>query len=210
MNGIFGIVKRLPYKSKAEAWRPISVDLTTQALNVVDYAHHEIHSGSMYYVVYSVASLGAMSSPDDMITLTFDTPDTTKWGHFQFSAKGTSGWRIRLIEGGTGGGASATGTLPILNKNRNSTKTSTFLDVEGSPTAAQVSYDATLVTGGTTLWDEYIEGSSGFFSTGFSSGGGDRNEIVLKQNTQYQVSLYGTDTDPATIYISWYEHTNRD
>ena len=180
----------------------IKFDNMTGALTGIDYAHHEIHGGSMFYVMYSVASLGAMGTPDDMITLNFKTPNTLKHAHFTFKVEGTAGWRVRLIEAYSGGATSPTGQLAILNHNRNSDKTSTLTD--GS-TANQVDYDAILATGGVTLWDEYLGGSGGPHAGG--SGTSARNEIILKQNTEYQISLYGTDTDPATIMIDWYEHT---
>lgn len=181
------------------------IDKPTNAQNIVDYPHHEAHEGNRFYVQYSVASLGAMTTPDDMITLTFKTPNTTKWDHFVFSVKGSSGWRIRLIEAPTGGVATPTGTLDILNKNRNYqiSKPST---VSNGTTAGVVNYDATLATGGTALWDDYIEGST----TGQSGTGvtGKRDELILLQDTTYQLSVFGTDTEAATLYIDWYEHAN--
>ena len=186
-------------------WHPPRIDVSTRAFNVIDYEHHEIHGGSAFYLMYSVASLGAMTTPDDMITLDFTTPDSAKWGHFVFSVSGSAGWRVRLIEAPSGGAASPTGQLTILNHNRNSPHTSIFTD--GS-TANQVNYDSTLATGGVTLWDQYLEGSGGPQAGGTASG--KRNEWVLKQNTKYQLSLYGTDTDPATIYMDWYEHTDKE
>ena len=182
----------------------IRLDKATGAALWIDYPHHEIHGGSSFQVIYSVASLGAMTTPNDMITLDFTTPNTTKWGHYQFSASGTAGWRLRLIEAPSGGAATPTGQFTILNKHRNSATTSTFTD--GS-VANQVNYDATLATGGTTLWDEYLGGTGGPQS-GVTSGGS-RNERILKQNTQYQLSLFGTDANPATIHMNWYEHTDR-
>jgi len=182
---------------------PQSIDEISGAINTVDYSHHEIHEGDAYDIIYSVASLGAMTSPDDTITLTFKTSNTTEWIHFTFAVFGTSGWLVKLVEAPTGGAASPTGALPIYNKNRNSSNTSTVSD---GTTSGQVSYDATLATGGITLWNQYLEGSSGPKSAGASANA--RNEIVLKQNTTYQLSLYGTATDPATLIMDWYEHTN--
>ena len=181
-------------------------DGASSALGVIDYSHHEVHEGSAFYVMYSVLSLGAMTTPDDTITLTLVTPNTTKWSHFTFSVNGSAGWRVRLIEAPTGGAASATGTIDILNHNRNYqiTKPST---VGNGTTTGVVSYDATLATGGVTLWDQYLEGSGGPQAGG--TGTGKRNEIILKSNTTYQLSLYGTDTNPATMYIDWYENTNK-
>ena len=94
-----------------------ATDKTVQSLQTIDYAHHEVHEGSRFYVQYGVASLGALTSPDDMITLTFKTPNTLKWDHFIFLVTGSSGFRIRLIEAPTGGAATATGTIEIQNKN---------------------------------------------------------------------------------------------
>ena len=132
------------------------VDSSTRSLVTVNYEDNKIHEGDDFFLTYSVASLGAMTLPDDMITLTFTTPDTTKWGHFKFKIVGTAGWRIRLIEAPTGGGATPTGSLSILNSNRNSSVTSGFLDVAGTPVVNKISYDATLATGGITLLDEYL------------------------------------------------------
>jgi len=194
-------------RAAASKNREVKVDLTTHTLQTIDYSHHEIHGGSSFFVTYSIASLGAMTTPTDMMTLTFTTPDTTKWSHFQFDAQGSAGWRLRFIEGSTGGGATPTGSFTILNKNRNSSTTSTIFDIAGTPVVNKVSYDATLLTGGLTLWDEYLGGSGG--PHGGSSGSGTRDELILKQNETYQLSLYGTDTDPAILHMHWYEHTNK-
>ena len=173
-------------------------DKTTNAVTTVDYAHKETHSGSRYYVQYGVTSLGAMTG--DIISLNFTTDDSDKWDHFVFTAAGSSGFRVRLIEAYTGGGASATGTKPILNKCRNH-------QISKPAKTGAVSYDATLATGGTTLWDEFIPGSTSLVVGSGTSG--KRDEIILKQNTKYQLSIYGTATEAALLYIDWYEHTNK-
>ena len=180
-------------------------DDSTQALMTVDYPHHEKHEGDDFFVVYSVASVGALTSPNDTMTLTFTTPNTTKWAHFTFRANGTAGWRIRIIEAPTGGATSQTGIMAAYNSNRNITSLSTIKTIGG--TAGSVSYDATLATGGTTLWDEYIHGTSGPQSAGDS--GGHDEEIILKQNTTYQLSMFGTDATPGTLKMGWYEHTDK-
>ena len=177
------------------------------SLRTVDAVHDEIHSGDHYFVVYSVANLGGMTSPDDTITLSWTTPNTTKWGNFTFTVQGTAGWRVRMIENSTTGGTTgATGRLPILNSNRNSTGASGMISDGDSGVAGNVGYDASLALGGTTLIDEYIPGGGGPFASAAQTGG--RDEIILKQNTNYQVSVYGTDTDPGTIHMAWYEHTD--
>jgi len=180
------------------------LDSTTLAVTTIDYAHKEAHGSSRFFRHYSVASLGAMAAPDDMVTLTWVTPDTAKWEHFTFYVIGTGGWLVEFIEGFTGGGTGATGVLPMFNHNRNSKTTlSTCVDLAAG--AGNVSYDATKLTGGVSLFSEYIPG-------GNKSAGGvgaDRDEIILEQKQTYQLSCYGTDADPCTLHIDWYEHTNR-
>ena len=183
------------------------IDGNTGALIGITYPHHEAHGGSAYYRLYSVASLGAMTTPNDMITLDWTTPNTTKWSHMDFRVKGVAGWRVRLIEAPTGGAEDPTGQLTVFNRDRNSSNTSTVTD--GS-TAGQINYDSTLATGGTTLWDEYMEGNTTNLPSTTNAKTGERDEIILKQNTKYQLSLFGTDNFPATLYLSWYEHTNKE
>jgi hypothetical protein len=193
MQGAFkGIISEGEYREPFLDW--MSHNQVIQ-----DSLHNSIHNGITYEYIYSVPSLGAMTTPDDMITLTWTTADSTERSHFFFACSGTAGWRVRFIEGGTGGGANATGTFTPPNKFRESTNVCNWLN-------GLIYYDATLVTGGTTLVDEYMAGSSlGNASAAVQTGG--RDEWVLKPNTQYQVSLYGTDTNAATILLNWYEYT---
>jgi hypothetical protein len=187
-------------------WRKVKIDNSTDALMTMSHGHHEVHEGAHFYLTYSAASVGALAAPDDMMTLSWKTPNTTKQIHFVYTALCSSGAQLRMIEGKTGGGASPTGTTPVFNSDRNSANTSGILDVSGA-TAGVMSYDATLFTGGTTLIDEYVGsvGIGGRVNAGTSRAD---QEIILKQNTFYQLSLYETDTVPGTLMCSWYEHTN--
>lgn len=186
--------------------RPVTLDRSTFALTVVNYEHHEVHEGSHYNCSYSVASVGALETPSDMMTLTFVTPNTTKWVHLIFVAICSSGARLRFIEGGTGGGASPTGNVSVYNSNRNSVNVSGILDL-GS-VANKISYDATLVTGGISLVDVII-GAEGLGTSFVAGSSRPEQEWVLKRNTQYQLSLYETDTVPGTLQMSWYEHADK-
>ncbi len=125
------------------------------------------------------------------------------------SAISSSGARFRFIEGGTGGGATPTGIITAYNSNRNSASTSSIVNVEGTPAAGSVSYDATLVTGGTSLVDVFIgaDGQGNTFVAGSNRG---TQEWVLKQNTQYQISILETDNVPGTLQMAWYEHTDKE
>jgi hypothetical protein len=175
-------------------------DPESGALATEDITHKKGHEGKRFYVMYSVADLGAATTPTDSMTLDFTTPKAEDGEiHFTFSAKGTAGWLIKLVEAPTGGAASPTGQLEILNHNRISEKRSKVTD---GTNENQVNYDSSLATGGTTLWSEYIAGSAGPMAGGAETGV--RNELKLKPETKHQVSLTGTDNTPGTLIIDWY------
>ncbi len=185
-----------------------SLDAATHAIEIIDHEHHDVHAGTHYNVQYSVADLGVAATPDDMMTLTWTTPDTTLWLHMTVAAVSSSGARFRLIEGGSGGGENPTGIITSYNSHRNSDNTSTIINIESSPGVGSVSYDATLVTGGSSLIDIFIgaDGKGNSFAAGSDRG---QNEWILKQNTQYQVSIFEIDNVPGTLQMSYYEHTHK-
>ena len=182
-------------------------DRITTAEVIVDYAHHEVHSGRHFHLSHSVADIGALSTPNDAMTISWKTPDTPRLIHLVFSATSASGGLFKFVEGKTGGGESPTGVIQSYNSNRGSAITSGILDVAGA-NASKASYDATLFTGGAELVAEYI-GASGLGNT--FSGGNTRaeQEWILARNTFYQLSIYNTANVPGTIQMSWYEHVSR-
>ncbi len=186
----------------------LQIDHVGNSLEIISDEHFEVHEGSHYNIQYSVASLGAATTPADMMTLTWTTPDTTKWLHMEVAATSNSGAQFRFIEGGTGGGASPTGILTAHNSHRNDNNISGIINIESVPAAGSVSYDATLVTGGLSLIDVFIgaDGQGNNFSVGADRGA---QEWILKQNTQYQISLLDTDTIPGTLQMNWYEHADK-
>lgn len=186
----------------------VNLDRSTKAITTVDYPHHEIHSGSHYTITYGVADLGAMTTPNDAITLTFTTADTESHPHMVLLFNSVGGALCRFREGGSGG-ASPTGAITCKNNNRNSSKTSGLLDI--SSVAGQVSYDAGLDTGGILLVDEYVAGAtSNQNKAGGGADGGARYEWVLKRNTRYQISLFSTASAAASIVLHWYHHTPKE
>lgn len=142
-------------------------DGITGANVMISYEHHEVHEGGHYHLAYSVANIGAATSPDDMMTLSFTTPNTTKLLHMIFVATSASGGVFKFIEGKTSGGATPTGTIQSYNSNRASSNTSGILDVAGA-NATKVSYDATAFVGGIELVSEVIgaKGQGNTFSGG--------------------------------------------
>ncbi len=182
-------------------------DFSSGSLIVVTDSHHEVHEGDHYNLSYSVADIGVMATPADVISLSFTTPNTTKLLHMIISAICSSGAQLQFIEGKTGGGATPTGVIASNNSHRGSSNTSTILDVAGG-NVGSVSYDATVFTGGTSLVDEYIgaDGLGNSFAAGDSRS---EQEWVLAANTLYQVSLTEAGNVPATLQLAWYEHISR-
>lgn len=169
------------------------IDEITGATTIVEYAHHEVHEGSHYFCGYSVASIGAMETPDDMIQLTWTTPNSTKFWHLVIAVRCGGTALYKFTEGWTGGGGSPTGSLTGYNRNRNHKNSST-----------PIYYDAAVVTGGTLLEQEYI--TTGKFGAGESRSS---QEWVLRLSETYAVSLYLNAANEAQIELNWYEHSNR-
>ena len=195
------------YDRGSSKFRTIRVDPSTHALVTIGYAHYEAHNGSSYFIYYSVDNIGGLTTPNDTMTLSFTTP-ATPYYHMTFHGISGSAAQLQFIEGKTGGGTDPTGVLPVYNHNRNSTNTSSITDVAGA-NVGNVSYDALVFTGGTTLVNDYIGTDDNPVS---QTGGSHRSgtELILKASTAYQLVLVDTATVPATLAMSWYEHTDKD
>jgi hypothetical protein len=173
---------------------------------VMDPEHASVHAGLHFHLSYSVTNLGSMTTPNDMITLSWKTPNSDYRAHLVVAGFSAQGTRFLLTEGKTGGGENPTASLTPLNSNRLSTITSTFYDLAAAPAQNRVSYDATAFTGGTVLHDEILGSGGGFSSTANQIRG--MNEWVLAPDTFYQVSMYNTDNVTASLLLTWYEYTH--
>jgi len=166
-------------------------DDTTGALLTVDYAHHEVHSGSHYFYkdYYTIAKNGVKQ-------FAIVTPNTTKWAHFTYDIDAvSSSVTIQIFEAPT---VNTIGTSePVRNRNRNYNDTPTTLLYED-----------------TTVTADGIEIKATTVGAGKNSEGGasrDDQEIVLKQGTTYLIRI--TEGNIASTMINfkvdWYEHTNK-
>jgi hypothetical protein len=170
-----------------------AVDPATWAIEVIDYAHHEIHGGSHYYVQ------GFIELDDtDTFYIKLVTPDTTKWSHFIFDIKSSGICTAYLDEGATGGMAGGVGVTPI-NNNRNSANTSGMV----------LTSNVTVATSYVTRLEADKWGASGFKET-IGGGSGREDELILKQNTTYlRTFISGADANIIQFKASWYEHTSK-
>lgn len=177
--------------------RPASIDSATNTLQIIDYEHHEIHSGSHFFIE-EVGELAINTVYD----IQFTTPDTTKWSHLTFKLDCESETEWYIYEGASV--ITAGTTVNPVNNNRNSSTVSVntvAMISNGSVTDANADTD---VSGATLL-------GRGIIGSGKGNLGNDTraNEIILKQNTTYCLRAVAVAAGYIDFNITWYEHTNK-
>ncbi len=165
-------------------------DDVTHAIESIDYAHHEIHSGSHFFI----EGYATLDSGDDLY-VKLVTPDTAKWAHFVWEISSSAILTTELYEdasGGMTGGA----TVTPLNNNRNSSKSSVL----------------TITSGVTAPTDTGTTISQSKWGSRRAGGTISReDELILKQNTTYcRKFLSGTNGNIVCFKAHWYEHTNKE
>ena len=183
------------YNKSDDTWyqQAPEVDAVTHAALIVDYAHHEVHSGSFYRsgMNYTLANA-------EVATFGLVTPNTTKWLHTTWELTSTADGTFAVLEDVTSfsGGASVT----PLNHNRNSANTSGATCTRGMTGANLIT-----PTGGTTILTVDLDTGRGEVVDR-----GAAEEFILKQNSKY-LFRYTNGTSANTIILSlrWYEHTSK-
>lgn len=163
-------------------------DTITHAVNMVGYEHHEIHSGSHFFIAdYDTLANGV--TVDFAVT----TPNTTEWTHMTFCIEGSGALSIEIYRD-SDYAADGSAITPI-NNNQNSTNTS----------GLTVQSDPTVTSAGTKIFAQYSGANrlSGIIERA--------REIMLKQNTKY---LFRVKNETALDNIvswnaDWYEHVNK-
>ena len=181
----------------SEAGIAAGVDAVTESLQTVTYEHHEIHSGSHYFID-GVIDLSINEVYDIQLT----TPNTTKWAHMVFTVACENETMIYTYEDVTivtPGGTS----YAKINNNRNSSNTS-GLTVNGILNTSIGNANADTDVSGATILNQTIVGS------GRSSGSINRaSEIILKQNTDYSMRIIASAAGYTGFHFLWYEHINK-
>ena len=183
------------------------LDGSTEALNTIEYEHHEVHAGSSYFTE-GHTTLGD-GDPDPVnFYASFTTPAGAKYGHFVWTVTSSGITDIKVYEGANGGmGNGSRGVIHANNRNVNCWS--------GSHTPAGAS--ATVLTDTNQSWtpDALIgmqvfnqtDGSSGFITdndattvtvTALAGGTGnnwEQNDVYEINNSQMIVNV---DHDAAT------------
>jgi hypothetical protein len=166
-------------------------DKTTAVDAGIDFAHAMIHEGKHYTATFVDTEVDSGAAVD----ITIVTPNSTTWAHMLFELMASAVSEVSITEGAV---VNVPGTaLAAVNNNRNSAQTS-ILTLRSGDT-----YNA----GGTVIY-QYTGGSATVRSR---AGSGFRNdeEIVLKANTTYRVSITSrTDDSRVSVLLEWYEWSN--
>lgn len=178
------------YRSADGTYQPLRLDSMTNTIQVIEYEHHEIHAGSHFFVT-DYQTINSGNSVDWLIT----APNTTKWAHMVIFVEGTAVTTIVLYEGSDRTGSAA---LTAVNSNRNSATAATTTVHRGVAAGS---------TDGTAIWQ--ISGGSATAQSRSGQEGRKENEIILKQNTKYNLKVTsGTAGNIVSVHFGWYEHTN--
>lgn len=174
----------------------VTADATTGAMNVVDYAHHEVHQGSHYFIRDVV---------DQAITTVFDlqitTPNTGKWAHLTWSVIAEDEVDFYIYEQAV---INVAGTaITPINSNRNSTNTSTFV-IKSQVNASVGDANADTAVAGATEIEHQKAGANRNPTIS------DRDhEIILRKGTVYCFRCVFTKAAYIAFDLNWYEHTNK-
>ena len=194
LSQIKNFVKSKLYAYTGSNYYPARLDTSTHSIQIIDYSHHKIHSGSHYYL-QGFLELG----DTELFYIKLVTPNTTTWSHFVFAIKSTGICTTYLDEAATGGMTGGTNVIP-LNNNRNSGNTSGMVFTSG----------VTVATSYTTRLESDMWGANGF-KENIGGSDGREDELMLKQNTTYlRTFLSGASENIVQFKASWYEHADKE
>lgn len=167
---------------------PIDQDRVSKAAAVIDTVHDHLHDGQVFF-------WGISANVNNGATkiYRFTTPNTLIRCHFTINAYSPGNCTWTFYEGPT---INAAGTPRTpTNADRNSLLAATMALFE----------DATLLANGTQLWSGTTATANPLLNLG-GQGRGD-NEVILKQNTEYALTLLNSNGGAVVITPNprWYE-----
>jgi len=180
------------------------VDSSTETLQTIDYAHHEIHSGSNYRVQAFDDAIPATGSGGELV-IGFFVPNQTKLPHMMWEFVHEGNMTMKLLEGVTLTLETGTDVL-CKNSRRDAGDTSVLQGVAGASLTSNYVTKNPTYSGGTvvSLKREYATRNE-------AGGGARRAEVILKANTYYAFVLDNneTTTQGGQIRLEWYEHSDK-
>lgn len=157
-------------------------DIASGNLRTISTIHEKIHKGEVHIFSHIEESVANNSSLDIFLK------SGAAYAHSIFNGNATGDSIIEIFEDSV---ISNDGTvIPIKNKNRNISETNIFTAFEGP----------TISDDGTSLIPVFLSGGSGGIRVGASSE--ERDEFVLKLNTNYIIRITNKSGVPATLSIT--------
>ena len=186
------IAAKMQGKTSDTTFQFLRADSNTHVLEVLDYAHHEIHDGGSFIATYAAdISIG---NTLQMLIIAPDANDTTKEMHLVAEIICESETDIKFYENTT---STASGTsVAAINKRRTGTPPTAFATIFHTPA---------VTVAGTLLFHQHIGSGKGG-----SAQIGSREEWNLKtEETPVKYYLLCTATAAGWISVAllWYEHT---
>ena len=176
----------------------VRIDASTNTLQTIEYEHHEIHSGSHYFVMGVLDIPGA----NDVLDMTWQMPDNAKWIHWIWNIYTEKALTWYVYENATATNPLAN-TLTTFNSNRNSTNTSgTTLKYEIQVDLAAADAD-TSVGGATLLKSGKLGDNKGGGAIGRNS------ELILDQGKLYCLRAAASAAGYLNFEMQWYEHEDK-
>jgi len=177
---------------------PVRVDASTHSLQVMEYEHHEIHSGSHFFVDDT-----ADMSINDAFDIQFTTPNGTDEIHFGYTMQ-TSGETETWIYENVNIVTPLTVPVTAFNNNRNSIRNSNVVLNSFLHASVAAANGNTNVVVATLLRHSHL-------GVGRTGGSADRSkEIVLQNNTNYCLRAVAEAATIVDFDMNWYEHTPKD
>ena len=196
--------------------RAMRLDSSTHALEIIDYAHHEIHGGSSFTAHYTITTAATSGHRSGLYIKTPSTASGKKI-HLIVEFSASTAADFSICEAPTIAANTGSHAVAIYNRKRDSTKTATVTDNATSPAAnkvttlseAQIAGDGTWATG-TIIRTAPLTAGAGPKPAGGSSRGS--QEYILKAATAYVFLITNTaaSANAHHILIDWYEHTDKD
>jgi hypothetical protein len=186
-------VSRIVSKTGDSTYQSPRLDAITHVLEVIDYAHHEIHAGSSFTVSDTVAC------NTTTVKWMIITPNSTTYAHlvFHLAATGEATFLVKGDADRTAGTA-----LACQNRRRVGTPAASTVTVSRTPTGG--------TTDGATTLFSIRDGVTGVGGKSVQAGEGrESQEWILKPNTKYVVSITTYADVFATMKLDWYEHADR-
>jgi len=172
----------------------VPVDGVANAIQTIDYEHHETHDGNAYFAVRS----GTVDT-GGTVEVRIQTPDTTKWAHMVIAIDAAIAATAEMFKPTTKTDVVGNRITP-MNRNHNSANTS-GLTICHTPAGAE---------SGTAVLTQYLGAAATGGRVAVGGGAGSRGEFILDQNSSYLIRVTSrADGNSLSIILDWYEHTSR-